>query len=179
MPAAKRNFSRRHMHGIPHVLTALPYKKKRVAKEDVQTNDDSMSHVVAPPLVGLNRSSTSLISAFSVQDPISMSPLTTAPDSRSHFKREESSPHRGTSAQPLSVAPQNNSNEKVVPQAWIDLYHSRPTKEKMDSQTRNKSVPLLLSPSPATKHWLLRVLAEVDPNVPLSLVKTPSKRLKL
>ena len=167
------------MHGIPHVLTALPYKKPRLAKEDALTNDDRVSRVIAPPLVGLNRSSTSLISAFSVQDPISMSPLTTAPDSRSHFKREDSPPHCLTSAQPLPVAPQVNSNEKKVPQAWIDLYHSRPTKEKMESQAKNKSVPLLLSPSPATKHWLLRVLAEVDPNVPLPLVKTPPKKMKL
>jgi hypothetical protein len=161
------------MHGIPHAFTALPYRKrgagmmKQASDLSEDTLVDCTINTTKPEARNIRR-----ISSFSHCDTPTPSPRPTkAQEDIAMQKPEElackssSMIVNGARMPPMdSTAASLNDSENAVPQTWIDLYHSRPNKILIEHGKANKE-HLQSSPSTATKRWLQRVLAEVDPNV--------------
>ncbi len=144
IPAAKRNFSKRHMHGIPQALTAVPYRKRIstcTMQQEPDLNEDNIDN-------GRVRNIRQISSSF--HDPSTFA-------TQSIYLQEGKMP-------PDSLhASQNDMGDSAkVPQTWIDLYHTRPNKILIENGKLKK---LQSSQSTATERWLQRHLAEVDPNI--------------
>ena len=136
MPAAKRNFRKRHMHGIPHLRTALPPKRRNLPASSL---DDK----------GIDESEDT---------PANSSPAAVEGDAKSGSSSSASHVANLMLQAPQQETAKIDATMKTTPQSWIDLYHSRPTKLLTAKLC-------LTSPSPVTKRWLQSVLAEVDPNI--------------
>ncbi len=165
IPAAKRNFSKRHMHGIPHALTALPLRTRTstcTMQQERYLNEDYKGKGKVRNIRKISSSrdaSTSGRQSIYCQEGALKSAC-----------EGPSSPEKRGKMPPESI----HASQNEVPQSWIDLYHARPNKILIE----NGKVPKARSSSSIeTKLWLQRVLAEVDPNI--NVKATAEKYLKI